>query len=153
MTSEKNHSIKYLFFSLFRIFVKVKFGGFMELPIFAENNEYMRKLGIVLAGILLFTAVSCVRHKPAKPDEPAKPIEHRMIREENYYYCPTGDLYLHHGYYRIIRRYYNYEYKDSNIFETIYYKFPIAIRARLNEYGDTISITYIDLTNYPRREE
>jgi len=42
----------------------------MKLPIFAENNEYMRKLGIVLAGILLFTAVCCVRHKPAKPDEP-----------------------------------------------------------------------------------
>ena len=98
---------------------------------------------IVLAAMFLFTAVCCRN---------AESPEHRMIREEVIEYGPADEPFKLYGYYREVFRYYNYEYKDSHLV-TPYYKFPRMIDAFVNEYGDTTRIIYIDLTNYPRREE
>ena len=98
---------------------------------------------IVLAVMFLFTAVCCKNKEKPK---------HKMVREEIIEYESTDSPFVYYGYYREVFRYYNYEYKDSHLV-TPYYKFPRMIDAFVNEYGDTTRIIYIDLTNYPRREE
>ena len=102
-----------------------------------------RLMFIVLAVMFLFTAVCCRNEESP---------EHRMIREEVIEYGPADEPFKLYGYYKEVRRYYNYEYKESH-FAIPYHEFPHMIHAHINEYGDTISLVYVDLTNYPRRED
>lgn len=78
--------------------------------------------------------------------------EHKMLKEIVVNYEKTDSPYQYYGYYKEVFRKYNYLYHDSSLhFETLDENHGINIF--INEYGDTVSMTYVDYTNYPRREE
>lgn len=84
--------------------------------------------------------------------------KHKLIREETFIYHPGDEKYDRYGYYAEIIRYYNYNY-DTNYVKTNFHSYrpynnlSHGIHIFTNEYGDTVKITFVDFSNYPRREE
>lgn len=76
-----------------------------------------------------------------------------MIKEITVNYAKDDTPNMCHGIYKQVFRKYNYEYKDSVSQEVRPVDVMHGIKYFVNEYGDTVSITYIDYTNYPRRED
>lgn len=79
------------------------------------------------------------------------PPKHRMTEEITVNYNKTDSPYVHYGYYKEVFRKYNYKYNK------IYYHWVRnidslhCIDCGINEYGDTVEFTYVDLSNYPGR--
>jgi hypothetical protein len=84
--------------------------------------------------------------------------DRKLVREFTINYSKKDSEYLYYGYYKKIVKEYNYV-SSKNKQVTVSYQRDqksgkgIWIEAWVNEYGDTSEILYIDLTNYPRRED
>lgn len=91
--------------------------------------------------------MGCVRtvEKKAK-------LRHKLMKEIVINHSVTDSAYRYYGYYKEVFFVYNYTYKDST-FHDIRIDDNHGIDFYLNEYGDTIEKTYVDYTNYPRRED
>ncbi len=75
-----------------------------------------------------------------------------MTKERVVEYSDTDSVYSHYGYYKKVFRTYNYAYMNTTL-SVIRIDENHAIDVFINEYGDTVSMIYVDYTNYPRREE
>ena len=94
--------------------------------------------------IVIFLTVGCT--------STVKENSRRLIKEIIIEHPIEDSVYKHYGYYKEIFRVYNYHYADS--FMSTYALDSIHhVESFINEYGDTIHKIYIDVSNYPRREE
>ena len=96
---------------------------------------------------LLNCMVSCLQKETG-----SAVLSRQMISETICLYNQTDDEYRLYGYFKEVFRKYNYSYKDSSL-HTVSYSDSTWVNAWLNEYGDTVRIIYIDITDYPKREE
>ena len=75
-----------------------------------------------------------------------------LIKEIIKDYTEVDSQYIKYGYYKEVKRVFNYEYKDSivrsSMIDTVH-----GVHNYINEYGDTVYQIYINYINYPRREE
>ena len=104
----------------------------------------MKKLVVIL--ILSISIIGCTGQHKIKQEK------HTLLKEIVINYSKEDSNYIYYGYYKEVRRIYNYQYKDSFM-----YSYTLDsnhhVNAFYNEYGDTIHKIYVDTTNYPRREE
>ena len=98
----------------------------------------MKKLILILISCIAFCC--CL--------EKHRMMTGKVVRD----WTKTDSSYIRYGYYKEVKRTFNYIYKDSimrsSMIDTIH-----GIHNFINEYGDTVYQIYIDYTNYPRREE
>ena len=76
-----------------------------------------------------------------------------MIKEISVNYTKDDAPYKYQGIFRQVFRKYNYKYKDSVSHEVRPVDIMHGIMYYINEYEDTVSIIYIDYSDYPRRED
>ena len=99
--------------------------------------------------------VGCSRQNPPVSEPPE--VDRKLLKEVIVEYEETASVYVHYGHCKDIYRIFNYEYKDSVRVGISHHRKKngegICVDAYVNEYGDTVLIRYIDLYNYPRRED
>lgn len=117
----------------------------------------MKKILIILPMIIITIAV--FGHYPVKSepksDADTMPLkEHRMVKETTVNYKKTDTPYRLYGTYKEIIRQYNYAYHDTSFkIHDVRTDGMHGIFYEINEYGDTVRITYTDYTNFARRED
>lgn len=81
-----------------------------------------------------------------------------LIGQQSIEYADTTSMFKMYGIYKQVFFRYNYGYKREISLPIYYYRDSITgkgveIEAQIDEHGSLIKIDYIDLSNYPRRED
>ena len=101
---------------------------------------------ILIALVLGIGIIGCSKQQKIQQGNSA------LLKEITINHSKEDSVYTHYGYYKEVFRVYNYHYKDSSMYAYVLDS-THHVDAFINEYGDTVYKVYIDVSNYPRREE
>ena len=106
----------------------------------------MKRL-IILSIVLLAFLMGCGSND-------SKLVNLKCVDTMVIYLDSNSSKYRQSGVYKIVKYVYDYEYRDSMLaggaedYETL-----TGYNKYINEWYDTVSVVYIDYSNYPRRED